>query len=618
MLLEFAAITLLANAHSGKLLSGTVSKVSAHPGSAIKPFVLTALLEAKVLPAKPDYLCPGKLILEGRNFTCSHPRVFGAMDERTALAYSCNNYFVHYAALLPPGKLAATLARFGLGGISSHVTEALGEGTLTVTPAQMLEGFRRLALEQNPVVIAGLRDAVRYGTAQLAAVSGMAVAGKTGTASPSYAWFAGFAPADRPEYVFAVLTRQGSGGLGAAPLARAALLRELGRAGELAVMTQSGLQTMPLEEYVLGVLGGEASDLHSAGARKAMAVAARTFAQKLRGRHAEDGYDFCATTHCQSFRPQLATDALRSAQSETAGEFLWRDGTLAETFYSQDCSSEWNATLTAAEIRRAMYAARLHMPVTLAPRVLERDGAGRVLRLDLGDGVPLAASSFRFAIGRTVGWNRIRSDFYELHGLKFEGRGAGNGVGLCQRDADGMTGTYRQILGAFYPGTVTGLTARGIGWHVLAGERVELWSTAVEQDRGVIGDAEAALRFAEEATGWVANGKPRVQVFPTVAMFRDSTGEPGTVVASTRGRVIRLQPAGRGLGTLRHEMLHFVIEGKIRPDMPLWYREGLALTLAGGAMPGDAVYRGYRLQVEELIRVEGKLAVLRRGLRRER
>ena len=618
MLLEFAAITLLANAHSGKLLSGAASNVSAHPGSAVKPFVLVALLEAKLLPAKPDYICPGNLTLQGRNFACSHPRVSGRMDARTALAYSCNNYFVHYAALLPPGKLASTLARYGFSGVSSSVKEALGEADVKATPLQMLQAYRRLALERNPIVIAGLRDAVQYGTAQLAAVSGLHVAGKTGTASPHYAWFAGFAPADQPQYVFAVLTRQGTGGLGAAQLARQALLHQLGRADEFAVMTQAGLQTLPLEEYVLGVLGGEASDLHSAEAQKAMAVAARTFAVKLRGRHAEDGYDFCANTHCQSFRPHLTTDTLRLAQSQTTGELLWRDGSLAETFYSQDCSTQWSATVTAAELHHALEAAHLHTPATLAPRILQRDGAGRVLRLDLGDGVPLSASSFRFAIGRTVGWNRIRSDFYELNGLTFTGRGAGNGIGLCQRDADVMSGTYRQILSAFYPGTVSGLNAHGIRWQVLTGERVELWSTAVEQDRGLIEQAEAGLRFAEEVTSWFAIQKPRVQVFPTVAMFRDATGEPGTVAASTRGRIIRLQPSARGASIFRHEMLHLVLEGSMKPDMPLWYREGLALALAGGPMPADAIYRGYRLRVEELIRVEGRQAVLQRGARQVR
>ena len=610
MLLEIAAVTLLANAHTGKLISGTPTRISAHPGSAIKPFVLMALLEAGVIPAKPDYLCPGTLTLEGRGFHCSHPRLAMPMDARTALAYSCNNFFVHYASKLHPGALSRTLGRYGLVGASPRVIEALGEGSLTVTATGMLEAYRRLAAQENATVIAGLRDAVIYGTGQLGGISGFSVAGKTGTASPDYAWFAGFAPASHPDYVFAVLTRQASGGVGAAPLARQALLEQLGRDRDLAVLTATGLKTLALEDYVLGVLGGEAADLQSPEALRALAVAARTFAVKLRGRHAADGYDFCGNTHCQSFRPAHTTAAIRAAVADTTGVLLWRNGALAETFYSQDCSTQWSATLTPTEIQTALKVEHLHRPPSLAIRVVDRDPQGRAVRLDLGDGVPLAAGSFRFAIGRTAGWNRIRSDFYDIAGLTFTGRGAGNGVGLCQRDSDRMTGTYNQILGAFYPGTRTGLTGQGISWQVISGERIELWSTNAQQDRGLIAQAEQELRFAEDATGLTTALHPRLQVFPTVASFRDSTGEPGWVAASTKGRVIRLQPSARTEAILRHELLHLLLEEHAHPDLPLWYREGLTLALAGGSGPRDPGYAAYRQRVEANIRTFGKQAVI--------
>ena len=58
------------------------------------------------------------------------------------------------------------------------------------------------------------------------------------------------------------------------------------------------------------------------------------------------------------------------------------------------------------------------------------------------------------------------------------------------------------------------------------------------------------------------------------------------MAASTRGRTIRLQPAdvlrdaGTLESTLRHELLHILIESHAKPGTPLWYREGLALYLA--------------------------------------
>ena len=76
-----------------------------------------------------------------------------------------------------------------------------------------------------------------------------------------------------------------------------------------------------------------------------------------------------------------------------------------------------------------------------------------------------------------------------------------------------------------------------------------------------------------------------------MAAFRDATGEPGWVAASTLGQTIRLQPlpvlrsTGKLESTLLHEMLHLVIESRAHRDLPLWFREGLALYLADAQWP---------------------------------
>jgi len=57
------------------------------------------------------------------------------------------------------------------------------------------------------------------------------------------------------------------------------------------------------------------------------------------------------------------------------------------------------------------------------------------------------------------------------------------------------------------------------------------------------------------------------------------------VAASTRGNTIRLQPtdtlrdAGTLESTLRHELLHMLVESHAKPGTPLWFREGLVLYL---------------------------------------
>ena len=84
----------------------------------------------------------------------------------------------------------------------------------------------RLQLRTLQTLRAGLEQCVGSGTCQGAAVPGIAVAGKTGTATAlegSHAWFVGYAPADNPEVAIVVFLERGTGAADAAPLAGAIL-----------------------------------------------------------------------------------------------------------------------------------------------------------------------------------------------------------------------------------------------------------------------------------------------------------------------------------------------------------------------------------------------------------
>jgi peptidoglycan glycosyltransferase len=106
-------------------------------------------------------------------------------------------------------------------------------------PPFIVHSPRVLRDKQAPVKVIGPRVAgevrqmmeavVSYGTGTSAAISGITVAGKTGTAEvgpdrPSDAWFIAFAPADAPRIAVAVLIVNGGvGGDVAAPIARQVL-----------------------------------------------------------------------------------------------------------------------------------------------------------------------------------------------------------------------------------------------------------------------------------------------------------------------------------------------------------------------------------------------------------
>lgn len=391
-------------------------------------------------------------------------------------------------------------------------------------------------------------------------------------------------------------------------------------AATLKVQVSGHVVEMPLEKYVAAVLAGEAGVFRSDEALKAMAVVARTYGIRMRGRHAAEGFDLCATTHCQRIDPNAVTARLQRMADATAGEMLWYRGKLAFTPYSLDCggrtedvaavwpderaaylkshadeycvragSSEWHWSGDAGAISAALRKQGLQTPLRIAGiRVVERTESGRARRLELmGDGgVQIAAGALRFAMGRELGWNMLRSDWFAVRGTVFSGRGSGHGVGLCQRGADQM-GTegrgYREILAYYFPGTEPGVSARGFEWTRLSSESVVLYTTRPSQDVPVLAAAERALRGDLERTGWAPPRGIEVRVYPDAESFRDATGEPGWVAAYAHGTRIEMQPVRDAEKTLRHEFFHVLIEAQATASLPLWFREGLVEHLTAPA-----------------------------------
>lgn len=101
--------------------------------------------------------------------------------------------------------------------------------------------------------------------------------------------------------------------------------------GRLLVLLRSGgitvVNQLPLEEYLYGVLPSEMPADWPAEALKAQAVAARTFAIHNIGRHAEAGFDLCATTHCQVYDGMTGeSPATSAAVDATNGQVLYYAG----------------------------------------------------------------------------------------------------------------------------------------------------------------------------------------------------------------------------------------------------------------------------------------------------
>ena len=397
------------------------------------------------------------------------------------------------------------------------------------------------------------------------------------------------------------------------------------------------------EKYVAAVLAGESSTFLNDEALKAMAVAARTYAAGMHGRHAAEGFDFCSTTHCQRVDLNDVTGRLVLAARDTAGQLLWFQGEPAFAVYTKSCGGEtesvaavwpdvqapylrvhsdpycvrtgpqqWTWSGAPRQIALALRASGLKTPDGMKRvSVVDKTPSGRAktLLLSGNETVLISASSLRFAIGRFLGWNTLRADAYQVQNsggrVVFRGTGEGHGVGLCQRGADEMASEgfpYREILAFYYPGTSVGTNAREFNWTRLGGERVVVLTTRPDMDRKLLRVAEDLQREWEAKLNWHHTREITIRVYPNLDSFRNATGEPGWIAARTSGANIEMQPAdvleehGVLRSTLRHEILHALLETRAVPGLPVWFREGLVEWLSeSGADSQPAASRLVRM-----------------------
>ncbi len=266
------------------------------PGSIFKVAMAVAGLESGTIDADDTVTCPGYAYFYGRRRLCWKRGGHGTVAVREAVAKSCNVFFYELGQKLGIERIHDYGAKLGLGsptgidlpgeepGILPNgewkrrqlreiwypgdtISVAIGQGYLTTTPVQMAvmsaaiangghrvtpHTIRGRGAEPVPLgfdadsmarVRGGMADAVALGTATRAALKGISVAGKTGTAQVSahsaetdsdelpkqfrsHAWFVGYAPTERPRIAFAVIVEHGGhGGSSAAPIARQVLER---------------------------------------------------------------------------------------------------------------------------------------------------------------------------------------------------------------------------------------------------------------------------------------------------------------------------------------------------------------------------------------------------------
>jgi stage II sporulation protein D len=265
------------------------------------------------------------------------------------------------------------------------------------------------------------------------------------------------------------------------------------------------IREVPLERYVVAAA---LSEVHPAPGEDALAeriyevqsVIARSYAAANRGRHAKDGFDLCATSHCQLYEPARLTSSrwaavAREAARRTAGEVLWFADAPARAVFHADCGghtsnaaavwggvapaylaarrdgidpaaahASWTYEVRAADLRAALTVdVRTAVGATLdRVEVAGRDSAGRAEQIVLRGTQTFVVRGevFREIVTRRLGARTLRSTLFSVTksggAFVFSGKGFGHGVGLCQAGAIARLragASPEQVLSFYFPGT---------------------------------------------------------------------------------------------------------------------------------------------------------------------
>lgn len=418
--------------------------------------------------------------------------------------------------------------------------------------------------------------------------------------------------------------------------------------------------TIPLEKYVASVLAGEAARESPPAALEALGIAVRTFTLANLGRHRADGFDLCDETHCQVTR--ASTAATERAAAATAGRVLLTGGVPASIYYSASCGGHterpsqvwpgsddpaylpaqpddacggapaWSAELSADDLLRALHGGGFRGGRLAALRIASHNESGRVARLQVDGLSPetISGQDLRVVVGRTLGWQFIKSTAFDLKRdgdrYRFTGHGSGHGVGMCVigstrlaaagQSADDILHRYFPGLLIAVPGALSELsaaeatpparavptgtppptvTARPPARATVPGAppapviEPEVLVSLPDGDEGSRGSiTDVAVRARTDLARALGVPAPRVTLrfHPTIDSYQQATREPWFTSGALIDGEVHLPPPivlrDRGMleRTIRHELVHVMTDG-VLAGRPLWVREGAAIYFAG-------------------------------------
>jgi stage II sporulation protein D (peptidoglycan lytic transglycosylase) len=247
---------------------------------------------------------------------------------------------------------------------------------------------------------------------------------------------------------------------------------------------------LPIEDYLIGLLGSELFPNWPSETMKAQSVAARTYAMTringARRANPPKEFDIVSSVLAQVYHgAHRENPRLAAAVLATRGEVLKRNGRIFPSYYHSCCggrtehaSNVWPGSAGPPTVSDKYCATsprrvwQLKMSVTELSNILSRNGltegeistiattpmedSPRVDMLIIEDASGLKMIKAT-RVRKAVGYEKLRSTWFDIKltngTVTFDGRGFGHGVGMCQWGAKGMADAgknYREILKHYY------------------------------------------------------------------------------------------------------------------------------------------------------------------------
>jgi stage II sporulation protein D len=239
------------------------------------------------------------------------------------------------------------------------------------------------------------------------------------------------------------------------------------------------------------ILRSEMTECRQLEALKAQAILIRSYLRFSHGRHQKDGYDFCDTTHCQFLTGFVRNaDQFHEGVKKTGGILIVFRGQLFQPAYTAACGGKtlpqpdaipyaYPSVLCRYCVNHFLYKWKTTLSknefVELAlNNIPESKRAEFLMKLSQEEDTSPEAQDLkrkvRILVGRTLGWNLIRSDRFKIRSesntLEIEGHGSGHNLGLCQAGAIELAKEgklYSEILAFYFPGCdLTGKTGTNL------------------------------------------------------------------------------------------------------------------------------------------------------------